>query len=82
MINATPTEARILAALSDGMAHRTIELVKVIDPLATTKNLQDHVRSIRVKLREVGEDIVCEYAHRKFYYRHVRLLANPYDGYV
>lgn len=71
----TPTESRILHALSDGMPHRSADVLAFFeDELATKKTLQSHLSNIRKKLAPKGEDIVCEYWKGGFSYRHVRIL--------
>jgi DNA-binding response OmpR family regulator len=71
----------ILEILADGRPHRREQLLECIgDPLASRNNLNVHLSKIRKELRPKGEDIVCELRERKIHYRHVRLLASPYDG--
>lgn len=77
----TPTEKKILAVLVDGMRHSREELHSCLpDDMGALGNIRDHVSHLRKKLRPKGQDIVCELYLAKIYYRHVRLLANPYDG--
>lgn len=76
----TETEQRILKAISDGRPHPNRELCKVIDELADTRTLSVHVASIRKKLEDVGETIVCQYIRGIYYTRHVRLLHSANDG--
>lgn len=72
----TPTQQRILAVLADGEAHTRSELLLCVDPegFAVPVNLQNHISSIRKILRPAGQDIICEFAYRKFHYRQVRLI--------
>lgn len=75
------TQRRILQFLSDGLPHKTKDVLKeVLDEFGTIENLRVHVSQLRAKLRMIGEDILCEYKDRGFWYRHVRLLGNPYRG--
>jgi hypothetical protein len=73
----TPTQRRILAVLSDGLPHTPGELHACLDDeLAGRNAVQFHLSKLRKTLREVGQDVICEYYQRRFTYRHVRLLAN------
>lgn len=75
----TPTESRLLSLLSDGLPHSKKELHACLyDSLGILNNIQAHISHLRSKIRPKGEDIVCEYAKRQIWYRHVRLLRNPY----
>lgn len=71
----TPTQARILAVLSDGLPHTPEELVGCLwDEMTSVKTVRVHIHAIRKILRPAGQDIVCEYIRRDCLYRHVRLL--------
>lgn len=77
----TPTETKLLNVLSDGQAHTREELrVCLTDELVGPKALSVHIYRIRKMLNTRGETIVCEFRYRKYYYRHVRLLASAVDG--
>ena len=72
----TATEARMLAVLGDGRAHRREELHHCLaDDLGAVSNIQPHLSAIRRKLRARGEGVVCELVNRRVCYRHVRLLV-------
>jgi len=69
----------IIELLSDGEAHSTKDILKALqrhvnDSTITVKNLRDTIARIRDKLEGTGTAIVCEYARRRAYYRHIRLL--------
>lgn len=73
----TATEKKLLAILSDGMPHRRDELLSVLpDELGSFGNVRKHLTQIRKRLRPRGEDVLCEYYKRSYYYRHVRLLKS------
>ena len=77
----TPTERRMLELLRDGLPHSREDLHSCLDDdLSQLTAIQYHLSRIRGKLSLIGEDIICEYYKRSFYYRHVRLLTSPYDG--
>ena len=77
----SPTQERILKALSDGMPHHRDELHKCLnDEFAEITAIEYHISTIRKVLRPLGQDIICEYANRKRFYRHIRLLASANDG--
>ncbi len=72
MINFTPTEQRILNALSDGKAHPRDELMKCLkDELNCRQVLCQHVSNIRNKIKPYNQYIVCEMGSRPISYRHV-----------
>lgn len=73
----TPTEQRMLKILSDGFPHHKSELQACLYDEEST--IRQHIYNIRAKLRPRGEDIVCELRLHGIHYRHVRLLASPYD---
>lgn len=77
----SPTQTKILRVLSDGMPHSRHELHACLDdPLSNLKALWFHICMMRKTLRPKGEDIICEYCSRSYYYRHVRLLSGGYDS--
>lgn len=77
----TPTEQRFIDLLSDGLSHTKSEMMQCLwdehneRPLVA---MQMHVSRIRKKLRPKGEDLVCEVSGYRIFYRHVRMLSNPY----
>jgi hypothetical protein len=77
----SPIQSRILTILADGYPHSREELRLSIDEYASYQNVQDHVCVLRKSLRLRGQDIVCVFHRRSYYYQHVRLLGNPYSGY-
>ncbi len=79
--NTNPTKQRILEMLADGLPHTKAELMTCFeDDMAPVSSLFTHISSLRKDLRPIGQDIICEYIRRRTHYRHVRLLASPYDG--
>lgn len=73
----TPTETKILGALSDGKRHTAKELVAYLyDDMGSPSNVRRHILNIRKKLKPVGQHIVCEYDKGRYYYRQVRLLGS------
>jgi hypothetical protein len=85
----TPTQRRMLAVLSDGMAHSREELhACLMDELGPVENIHFHISLMRTKLRRAGMDIVSETRTlrtasgktQNTYYRQVRNLPNPNDG--
>jgi hypothetical protein len=78
----TPTEKRILRAMSDGMPHKSKELLSCLpdDELGTVQNLRNHFSRIRKKLRPLGEDILCVIHNRTVHYRYVRLLPTTRES--
>ncbi len=72
----TAIEKRIVAVLADGMRHNRDELRLAMSEDANLNALAANIFRIRPKLRAKGEDIICEYYHKRFYYRHVRLIAS------
>ncbi len=81
-VDYTSQERGILAVLADGMAHRREELadvLKIDDPEITkykrNSRVQTSLTGLRRKLREIGQDIICEYRCGTFYYRQIVLLV-------
>ena len=73
----TPTQSRILKLLSDGKPHRRVEIHACLeDELAAIEAIKFHIMNIRIVLRRMGQDIVCELIGRSIHYRQVRLLNN------
>ena len=80
-MNFTPTQTKMLKVLDDGCRHTREELHGcLVDELGALSNIKTHISMIRKKLRPMGQDIICELNERTIHYRHVRLLANPYNG--
>lgn len=77
----TETEVRILKVLSDGHMHEKAHLQKCVNDELSTHAVNSHLRNIRRKLRPIGEDIICQFYDKKLFYRHVRLLTSPTNGY-
>jgi hypothetical protein len=80
----TKTQEKILAVLADGMPHTREELRKCFDdgsgvPLSGLQQLNNNLTAIRKVIRPLGQEILCQYKSRFFYYRHVRLLHGPED---
>lgn len=73
----TPTEARIVEVLSDGMPHPMRELVACLwdADQGDASNVHPHLTAIRSHLRPKGEDILCQMVNRRLMYRHVRLIS-------
>ena len=76
----TPTQARILEMLRDGMTHPPSEVLTCLeDPQGELATLYVHISTIRKKLRPVGLDILIRMVHSRSQYIMVRLLS-PQDG--
>lgn len=72
----TPIQQRMLEVLADGMPHRAEELHLCLnDTDGEIDNVRAHLTHMRKKLRPRGQDIICEWYNRGFYYRHVRLIS-------
>ena len=72
----TRIEMRILILLSDGLDHSRKELWGCLrDELAPLSNIQPHISTLKKKLREIGQDIVCVMSNKPISYRQVRVLA-------
>jgi DNA-binding winged helix-turn-helix (wHTH) protein len=57
----TPTQAKILSVLADGESHAREEIHACLpDDLGSLENIHAHISTIRKRLREQGQDIVCE----------------------
>ena len=72
-----------MALLADGRPHRKDELWACLDDELADRNgsaIRVHVFNLRQKLRRTGEWIIVETVNNVATYRHVRLLASPYDG--
>lgn len=71
----TPTQQRFLDVLGDGLPHSRDQLRNCLpDPLGDYSNVQLHISYLRKKLRPRGQDILCVFHQKSFYYRWVRLL--------
>jgi hypothetical protein len=63
----TPTQARMHAVLSDGLAHTVEELIACLaDELGDRTNVQPHLTHLRKKL-PMGESIACIINGRTYY---------------
>lgn len=75
-ITYTPIQQRILALLSDGMPHDRWDVLKCIgDSLATLPTLHQHLYLLRLRLRMINQEILCERRQGRYMYRHVKLLV-------
>ena len=75
------TQIKLLGILADGMPHSIQELHTAIpDELSSPRAVITHISKLRKVLRPKGEDIICEYAKRRRFYRQIRLLASATDG--
>ena len=73
----THTQQAILKMLSDGQRHHRDHLLCCFsDELASVQSLKNQLTAIRKQIRPLGEEIICETANRRTYYRHVRLLSS------
>lgn len=73
-------QQKILNVLANGKPHPRQELLdQMDDPLATFRNLNDHIYRLRKKLRPNGHDVICENVHRRICYRHVILIGGEED---
>lgn len=76
-----PTEAKIMALLSDGLPHTRQEVHACLpDELSSITAIKAHLTAIRKHLRPIGQDILCVWVTRKRMYRLVRLVASANDG--
>lgn len=81
MVEFTPTQAKMLKVLSDGLPHPVSELQECLyDDRGIAHNVNAHLTAIRKLLRPRGEDIICQHINHSHRYRHVRLLHSPSDG--
>lgn len=66
----TPTQARIMALLSDGELHRREEIRRLLpDDLGAVSNIKAHISALRRRLRP-GEYIDCVLTSRGIFYRY------------
>lgn len=73
----TPTQQAMLDVLADGLPHTFDELhACLLDDLSQISTIQFHISNLRKVLRPLGQDIICEVANRRKYYRHIRLLLS------
>ena len=73
----SPKQKEVLKLLSDGRRHSTAELHEIFKP-SSEASVRVAISTLRKKLQPMGEDIVCVFSYRKYYYQHVRLVGNPY----
>jgi hypothetical protein len=72
----TPTQERILHLLADNQPHLNHEVLACLgDELASLNALHSHLTRIRLKLRPIGQNVICEIRDSRIYYRHVRLIS-------
>ena len=76
----TKTEQAILAVLADGKDHKRQEVIDAVrnclnDPMVSLRNVKDHVKNTRRKLRTIGQDIKSINGIG-IGYCHVRLLGS------
>lgn len=72
----TPVEARMLAVLADGEAHRDVELHACLnDTMSPVRNIRAHISVLRRKLKQSHQTVVCERRHGSTLYRHVVHLS-------
>ena len=78
----SPTQRAMLEVLKDGRPHPIEELHACLrDELGPASNVAPHLSAMRLKLRAIGQDILCEYVKRQRLYRWVRLLqGSPMPG--
>lgn len=76
----TPTERRIYEHLADGKGHHKKELQALLnDDMACTSTLSVHLYRLRLKLKAVGEDVICQaVGQRKIMIR--RVVQLPTTG--
>jgi hypothetical protein len=76
----TATERRMLEVMSDGLPHSRDELWKCLaDQLSKRQAIRPALSRLRIKLREIGEEVVCELHKQTIYYRHIRLITSRGD---
>ena len=78
----TEKQKSLLQLLADGLPHRVRD-VKVhlgYDEFDSKAAMHMQVSNLRKLLRPQGQDIICEYRERSYWYRQVRLLASAYNG--
>lgn len=70
----TPTQAKILALLSDGRPHARKEVQACLpDDLACPAALRRQISRLRPKLPD-GEEIVCRYSGPRLCYQRIRRI--------
>lgn len=71
----TKTEQAMLDVLADGLPHTFDELHACLpDELSMKKSIGKHITAMRKVLRREGHEIICEFAKRRKFYRHIILL--------
>lgn len=75
----TPTEARILTMLNDGLPHPKDELKSCLfDELSENGALKTAISRLRKKLD--GHDILCVFHNRSLKYQLVQTIYSANDG--
>jgi hypothetical protein len=78
----TAIEKKMYDLLMDGEQHEDKELHGLlVDDLAPIQNVRAHISRLRDKIEVKGLDVVCRWAGGRSYYRMVRYLASPNNGY-
>lgn len=75
----TKTQKIIINLLSDGLPHPSHMIRNEIDPQLGMSAVRVHIKNIRDKLPP-GQTIICEWHHRQYCYRWIRLLHSSCDG--
>lgn len=80
LLKFTPTQARIMRLLSDGLPHHGKTEIKPLLPdgeLAGPNAVNFHVSALRKKLHAMGknETILCEIVNRRICFRFVILVS-------
>ena len=74
----TKTQRLMLNVLADGQRHTREELHACLeDDLAQMGTVNVHLVFLRKKLRDIGENIICEVCNRRNYYRRIKLREFP-----
>lgn len=73
----TPTQARMMALLADGLPHARGELRLCLhDELGAVSNIEPHLTAIRKHVRPSGRDVLCVIHRRTVHYQLV-LVVRP-----
>ena len=76
----TPTQARMMQVLADGLPHKRSELIGCLyDTMGDAANVGVHITYLRRKLKAQGLNVICERTD-KVYYRLVRHIENHSDS--
>lgn len=71
----TPVQTRILELLSDGLLHSKKELQACIDEYAGPNAVNNHLTTMRKKLRPMRQEIRCIEKNGESYFEHIRVLS-------